>query len=29
MAPLFVLNSTVVCGCAVFETYYVRPVRYF
>jgi uncharacterized protein (TIGR02145 family) len=29
MAPLFDLNSTVVCGCAVFETYYVRPVRYF
>ena len=29
MAPLFELNSTVVCGCAVFETYYVRPVRYF
>jgi|UPI0004B21181 uncharacterized protein (TIGR02145 family) len=29
MAPLFDLNSNVVCGCAVFETYYVRPVRYF
>jgi hypothetical protein len=29
MAPLFELNSSVVCGCAVFETYYVRPVRYF
>ena len=29
MAPVFDLNSTVVCGCAVFETYYVRAVRYF
>jgi hypothetical protein len=29
MAPLFDPNTTVICGCAVFETYYVRPVRYF
>jgi hypothetical protein len=29
MAPLFDPNTSVICGCAVFETYYVRPVRYF
>ena len=29
MAPLFDLNTSVICGCAVFETYYVRSVRYF
>jgi hypothetical protein len=29
LAPIFDTNSNVVCGCAVFEAYRVRPIRYF
>ena len=29
LAPMFAPNNNVVCGCAVFESYRVRPVRYF
>jgi hypothetical protein len=29
LAPLFDPNTSTICGCAVFETYFVRPVRYF
>lgn len=28
-APIFAPNNSTVCGCAVFESYYVRPARYF
>jgi hypothetical protein len=29
LAPMFAPNNNVVCGCAVFESYRVRPIRYF